>query len=343
MKIFLYPFSGLYWLVTYIRNKFFDWGIYRSKTYRKPVIAVGNLSVGGTGKSPFVIYLIDLLKDKYLIGIMSRGYGRKTKGYQFANYETGFEDIGDEPMQFFERFRNKIVVGVDEKRAEGIDHLINDFNPEMFILDDAFQHRYVKADLYILLTDYFKPYYEDKILPVGRLREGKYGAKRAHIVVVTKCPEVVTEEDKKVIERKLKLQPYQALFFSKIVYEQKVKSFSFTLNIDEISHYKVLLVTGIAKYEEILEFSHSQFAYVKHLQYKDHHNFSESDIEDIENAYQNIKGDSIILTTEKDYMRLKHFQQLKNNLFYLPINIELDRPEEFNALVFDFLNRKTNG
>lgn len=339
MKILLYPFASIYWLVTYIRNKFFDWGFLRSKKFNKPVIVVGNLNVGGTGKSPFVIYLIELLKDKGLIGVISRGYGRKTKGYFFANYKTTFEQIGDEPMQFFERFRNKIVVGVDEKRVHGINNFIKDFNPDIFILDDAFQHRYVKAGLYILLTDYHSPYYEDHLLPLGRLREGVYGAKRAKIVVVTKCPEFLSSEEKKIIERKLKLQTYQSLFFSKIVYEDKIKSYNFTLNIKDISHYKVLLVTGIANCNNILDFVEQHFKSIIHLQFKDHHNFTEFDIENIQKSYQKIKGDRIILTTEKDYMRLKYFHQFRDNLYYLPINIELDRPEEFSKLVNSYLKK----
>jgi tetraacyldisaccharide 4'-kinase len=240
-------------------------------------------------------------------------------------------------MQFFERFRNKIVVGVDEKRTHGIDNLIKDFNPDIFILDDAFQHRYIKAGLYILLTDYHKPYYEDRLLPVGHLREGRYGAKRAQIVVVTKCPETLTEEDRKIIERKLKLQPHQSLFFSTVVYEKQIISFNFTQDIDKISHYNILLVTGIAKFRGILDFANQKFASVTHLEFKDHHNFSQADIKNIEKAYQSIRVDSIILTTEKDYMRLKHFQQLKGHLFYLPINIELDRPEEFKKLIYGYV------
>ncbi|MCO6564898.1 MAG: tetraacyldisaccharide 4'-kinase [Apibacter sp.] len=337
MKIFLYPFAGLYWLITYIRNKFFDWGLLQSKSYKKPIITVGNLSVGGTGKSPFVIYLIDLLKDSHLIGVMSRGYGRKTKGFHFANYTTSYEAIGDEPMQFFLRFKNKIIVGVDEKRIHGIDNLIKDFNPNLFILDDAFQHRYVKAGLYILLTDYSHPYYEDQILPLGRLREGKYGAKRAQIVVVTKCPEDLADENKRVIERKLNLQPYQSLFFSTIIYEKQIISSTLTLPIDNLLSYHILLVTGIAKYQDILEFAEEKFSSVTHLQFKDHHNFSESDIVEIEKTYQNLNEKAIILTTEKDFMRLKHFQQIKDFLFYLPINIKLDRPEEFKKLINKFV------
>lgn len=336
MKIFLYPFAGLYWLITYIRNKFFDWGLLQSKSYKKPIISVGNLSVGGTGKSPFVIYLIGLLKESHLIGIMSRGYGRKTKGFHFANYTTSYEDIGDEPMQFFLRFKNKIIVGVDEKRVHGIDNLIKDFNPDIFILDDAFQHRYVKAGLYILLTDYSHPYYEDYIMPLGRLREGRYGAKRAHIIIVTKCPENLAEEDKRSIERRLELQPYQSLFFSTIIYEKRIISSTLTLPIDDLLSYHILLVTGIAKYQDILEFVEEKFSSVTHLQFKDHHNFSESDIIEIEKTYQNLNVKSIILTTEKDFMRLKHFQQLKDFLFYLPINIKLDRPEEFKKLIDKF-------
>ncbi|TWP23161.1 tetraacyldisaccharide 4'-kinase [Apibacter muscae] len=339
MKIILLPFSGLYWLGTFIRNKFFDWGILQSKKYKKPVIAVGNLSVGGTGKSPFVIYLIDLLKDKYLMGILSRGYGRQTKGYQFANYETTFEDIGDEPMQFFERFRNKIVVGVDEKRIRGIKNMLKDFNPDLFILDDAFQHRYVKAGLNILLTDYSKPYYEDEVLPAGRLREGKYAAKRAQIVIVTKCPDSFTEKERDRIQSKLNLQPSQALFFSRIVYENRVISSNYSFKLENLVNFHILLITGIAKYNEILSFSEQNFETVTHLNFKDHHNFTNADIQVIEKKYKEISGNKMILTTEKDYMRLKHFQQIKNYLFYLPISIEIDRAEDFEKLILNYINK----
>lgn len=342
MNILFYPFAGLYWLVTYIRNKFFDWGLLHSKSYKKPIICVGNLSVGGTGKSPFVIYLIGLLKDSHLIGIMSRGYGRKTKGYQFANYETTYEEIGDEPMQFFERFKNKIIVGVDEKRVHGIDNLIKDFNPDLFILDDAFQHRYVKAGLYILLTDYNHPYYEDHILPLGRLREGQYGTKRAQIVVVTKCPHDLTQDEKNSIEKKLKLQPYQSLFFSTIIYEKRVISLNRTLAVDDILSYSILLVTGIAKYQDILDYAEEKFSTVTHLKFKDHHNFSKSDVDEIGKTYLNLKGNAIILTTEKDFTRLKHFQLLKDILFYLPINVKLDKPEEFKKLINKYVDKNSN-
>jgi tetraacyldisaccharide 4'-kinase len=337
VRIFFYPLAGLYWLATYFRNKFFDWGILPSKKHQKPIIAVGNLSVGGTGKSPFTIYLVDMLKDDFFIGVVSRGYGRSTKGYHFANYVSTYQDIGDEPTQIFERFRNKIVVGVDEKRTHGIAHLIHDFHPQMFILDDAFQHRYVCAGFYILLTDYSFPYYKDYVLPLGRLREGRYGAKRADAVVVTKCPDVLSAKEKNQIKADLKLKSGQSLFFSKIIYDKEVISHNFKLKIDQLSRYNILLITGIAKFDEILAFCKKKFNSVIHLNFNDHHNYSEQDVQKISLSFDNLSEDKLILTTEKDYTRLKHYQQLLPDLFYLPINIELDRPEEFKKLIFEYL------
>lgn len=339
MKIFLYPLAGLYWLITFFRNKFFDWGYLRSKKYKAPIIAVGNLSVGGTGKSPVVIYLCNILEKYGLIGVVSRGYGRLTQGYHFANYNTTYQDIGDEPTQIFERFRNKIVVGVAEKRTEAIDNLIHDFHPRFFVLDDAFQHRYVNASHYILLTDYNKRYSSDKILPLGRLREGKYGAKRADIVIVTKCPEFPSEEEKNNIKIELKIQAYQHLFFSKIVYNPKIFSTYYRLQISELADYNILLITGIAKHEEILAFSQEKFATVTHLKFNDHHSYNTSDLENIETEYDKIPEKKLILTTEKDYMRLKLYNQLKHDLFYLPIDLEIDRPEEFKNLIVKYATK----
>jgi len=340
MNIFLYPLAVLYWFITLIRNKFFDWGILYSRKYEKPVIAVGNLSVGGTGKSPFTIYLVDMLKDDFFIGVVSRGYGRKTKGYHFANYKSKYQDIGDEAMQIFERFRNKIVVGVDEKRTRGISLINKEFDPQLFILDDAFQHRYVHAGLYILLTDYRFPYYKDRILPLGRLREGRYGARRADIIVITKCPDELSLAEIVEIKTNLKLKSHQSLFFSKIAYAKEVISHNFKLEIAKLEENNVLLITGIAKFEEILAFCGEKYNSVTHMNFQDHHDYLNEDVEKILEAFNQLPEPKLIITTEKDYMRLRHYQQLLSDLFFLPIKVQLDRPEEFKKRIFKYLDEK---
>lgn len=294
-----------------------------------PVIAVGNLSVGGTGKSPQTEYLIRLLSDKYRIAVLSRGYKRKSKGFVLANENTKVEDLGDEPFQFFSKFKN-IQVAVDSDRTNGIQNLLKTENlPEIILLDDAYQHRKVKATTYILLTAYSDLYCDDFILPVGNLREPRNGAKRAKAIIVTKCPPNLSDSEKERIKSKLFLNHKQKVFFTTIGYEECVFSSDSDLKVSEIRNKEKLLLAGIAKPEPFFEFLKSEKDIV--LKYPDHHNFSDSEIEEIKQK----ANSKIIITTEKDYVRIKDKFD-SNQLFYLPIRTEfLSDMDSFNRLIVD--------
>ena len=340
---FLLPFSGLYWIGTSVRNLFYNMGMMRSSSFKIPIINVGNLSVGGTGKSPHIMYLIDLLKDEKLIATLSRGYGRKTKGFLIANYSSKVYDIGDEPMQFFQRFKNRILIAVCEDRAFGAQKLIDHYNAEAILLDDAYQHRGIKAGFNILLTDYNNPYYKDFLLPAGDLRESRSGVRRADIIIVTKCPDRISEEKHKEISKKIKLRSHQQLFFSKIVYDNKLIGKLDNVEKSTWKNLNVILVTGIAKTDVLVKFAEENFANVLHLEYPDHHNFSQSEIEYIYKRYEDTEGrkrfDKIIMTTEKDYMRLMEESMIKNDLYYIPISIDINDKEKFNQTVLEYVGQ----
>jgi len=339
MKIFrflLLPFALLYWIITYLRNFLYDKRFLKSYKANIPVIAVGNLSVGGTGKSPQIEYLIRLLSDKYKIAVLSRGYKRKSKGFILANSNTKVEDLGDEPFQFFSKFKN-VQIAVDSNRTRGIINLLNQKNkPDIILLDDAFQHRKVQANMYILLTVYDDLYTDDYILPMGNLREPKNGTKRANVVIVTKCPENLSIQEKKRIEYKLSLDYNQKLFFSTINYDDFVFSVNNKINISEIKSQEKVLLAGIAKPDLFFDFLKGKNDVL--LKYSDHHNFSENEINDIK---QKAKG-KIIITTEKDYVRIQEKLDV-DKLFYLPIkSCFLEQESVFNELVLSFCNIKTD-
>lgn len=340
---FLLPFSGLYWIGTSVRNLFYNIGMMRSSSFKIPIINVGNLSVGGTGKSPHIMYLIDLLKDEKLIATLSRGYGRKTKGFLIANYSSKVYDIGDEPMQFFQSFKNRILIAVCEDRAFGAQKLIDHYNADAILLDDAYQHRGIKAGFNILLTDYNNPYYKDFLLPAGDLRESRSGDRRADIVIVTKCPDRISEEKHKEISKKIKLRSHQQLFFSKIVYDNKLIGKLDNVEKSTWKNLNVILVTGIAKTDGLVKFAEENFANVLHLEYPDHHNFSQSEIEYIYKRYEDTEGrkrfDKIIMTTEKDYMRLMEESMIKDDLYYIPISIDINDKEKFNQTILEYVGQ----
>ncbi|WP_341214450.1 tetraacyldisaccharide 4'-kinase [uncultured Wocania sp.] len=321
----LFPFVPIYYLVTWLRNKLYDLGIKKSVSYNFPVLCVGNLSVGGTGKTPMIEYLIKLLKNDFNVATLSRGYKRKTKGFQLADVHSTAESIGDEPFQFYNKFKNDVLVAVDSDRNNGIKNLRNLENkPEVILLDDAFQHRKVKAGFNILLTTYSNIYTEDFMLPTGNLREPKSSVKRANIIVVTKCPNDLKEAEKVVILNKLKLQSYQFAFFSSIAYSNEVFSKDTSKNLESL--YDFTLVTGIANAKPLVDFLKAKDLRFEHLNFKDHHEFSQQEIFQLEKQ-------RLIITTEKDYMRLKQYESLKDKLFYLPITIVIDNKIKFNELI----------
>lgn len=335
----LLPFSGIYRLITGIRNTLYDWGLMRTTSFDLPIINVGNLSVGGTGKSPHVMYLVDLLKDEKMTCTLSRGYGRKTSGFRIANYDSKVYDIGDEPMQFFRRFKNRILISVCENRVLGVQNLLKHYYPQVIILDDAFQHRRIKAGFNILLTDYNKPYFEDYLLPAGDLRESRSGAERADIIIVTKCPDTIPAERYKQFTSKINLNANQQLFFSKIIYDDVLIGQNHEIHRHEWKNKNVILVTGIANPDGLVAFAEANFKNVLHLKYPDHHNFKDVEIDYIRKRFVETEGDKIILTTEKDYMRLFEEHSLNNDLFYLPIRIELNDKEKFNQTILEYVRK----
>ena len=312
LRKILFPFAVLYGLITSIRNFLFDKGVLKSYSFDLPIIAVGNLSVGGTGKTPQIEYLIRLLSDKYKVATLSRGYKRESEGFILAQANTTAKILGDEPFQFFQKFKN-IQVAVDANRKNGIEQLLSqNSKPEVILLDDAFQHRKVKAGFYILLTSYRDLFSDDFILPTGNLRECRSGAKRANVVIVTKCPNTLSAEKQNEIRNKLKLASNQELYFTFIEYDDFVFGENQKINVHEIQADSKVLVAGIAKPQPFFKFLQNKNDTC--LTFPDHHNFSDKDILEIRNLAKNNK----IITTEKDYVRLKGSLP-SEQLFYLPI------------------------
>ncbi len=335
LRKILFPFAILYGFITSIRNFLYDKGILKSYSFDIPIIAVGNLSVGGTGKTPQIEYLIRLLKPKFKVATLSRGYKRKSKGFILADSNSNAEILGDEPIQFYKKF-NTIQVAVDVNRKNGIEQLLSQTNkPEVILLDDAFQHRKVKAGFYILLTSYGDLYSDDFMLPTRNLREGRSGAKRANLVVVTKCPESLSIIEKNEIRTKLKLALNQELCFSFVDYDEFIYSEGKTMKVEEIRNIDKLLLAGIAK--PMPFFAYLQSKNDKRLIFSDHHHFTENDIREIKNKSQN----KIIITTEKDFVRLKG-KFTNKQLFYLPIRSSfLSASDNFDKAILNYVGTST--
>ncbi len=340
MRIFqkiLYPFSFIYAAIVGIRNTAFDKGILKSYSFNIPIIVVGNLNVGGTGKSPQIEYLIRLLHKKYKVAVLSRGYKRKSKGFQLADEYSTASKMGDEPMQFYQKFKD-ILVAVDVDRANGINLLRKlSMPPEIILLDDAFQHRRVKAGLSILLTTYNDLYADDFVLPSGNLRERRNGAQRANIIIVTKCPSNISQSDQLIITKRLTLIKTQMIFFSTIVYDDILIGSKAELSINKLNEYEVLLVTGIANSKPLEKYLDGLSVVYKHMKYADHHRFSKLDMEKINRKFESIEENKkIILTTEKDYVRA--FSQSSDNVYYLPIELKIiNNEEKFNKEILNYV------
>jgi len=297
LRKILFPFSLVYYLAVYLRNRFYDWGIFSSKSYHIPIICVGNLSVGGTGKTPMVELLISLFQDDHKVAILSRGYRRKSNGFVLATSDSSVDDLGDEPFQIHEKF-NKVQVAVDGNRQNGIEILEEDVKPDVILLDDAFQHRKVKPAYSILLTAYDNLYTSDWYLPTGNLRDSKGEANRADIIVVTKRTAESSETARLKIKSKLNPKSHQKVLFSYLDYQTELLGNGFLKKIEDLKGKPITLVTGIANPKPLLQFLKQNAISFQHLAYKDHHNFSSQELE-------NLKSKPNVLTTEKDYMRLK--------------------------------------
>ncbi len=333
----LLPFSIVYGAITGIRNWLFNLGWKASYTIPGKSITVGNLSVGGTGKSPFVIYLIQhFLNEKHSVATLSRGYGRKTKGFIKADNQANALSIGDEPLQYHNRFQQQISVNVAEERKIGVDHIRSNTSEETIILlDDAFQHRKVKAGLNILITEFNLPFSKDYLLPVGRLRESRSGANRADLIIVSKCPDGITEKQKSALKKEL-AKADQPVFFSSIVYG-KLTPISGNA---PTTVKNVLLVTGIGNSNPLEEHLESKFS-VTHIKFPDHHDFTDADIRSIHQKFNTFAScDKIIVTTEKDFMRLQQFDAIsngKNPWFYQPIEIAIDNDTQLKNLLNSYV------
>lgn len=341
-RILLLPFALLYWFGISIRNWFYDKNIFHSTSFGLPLICIGNLSVGGTGKSPMVEYLVERLKDHFKIATLSRGYKRKTKGYALANENSTALEIGDEPMQFHLKFPD-VPVAIGEKRIEAIPQLLHD-RPvtQAIILDDAFQHRAIKAGLNILLTDYNNLFVHDFYLPTGDLRDIKSNYKRADIIVVTKCKEGLGEVEQNKIVNEIKPMPWQHVFFTAIEYGEtyhiKAKK---TSGLNEKK--EVLLVTGIANPASLKKLLEEKCKAYYLMQFPDHHIFSIDDLNDIKTRFEKIQADNkMILTTEKDAVRLAKFQKEVTDLplYVIPVRHRFlfNGGNHFDELVINFIN-----
>ena len=310
-KIIYWKLSLQFYLITFLRNKFYDFGLLKSFSFEIPVISVGNLAVGGTGKTPMVEFLIRKFSGKYKIAVLSRGYKRKTKGFIIASEKDDASTIGDEPFQYYTKFKN-IKVAVDKKRKRGIKKLIN-IGVNMVILDDAFQHRKVIPTYSILLSDYSNLYFNDYLLPRGNLRESKSGYKRADTIIITKCPENLSENNRQHLIQKINLKYNQHIFFSNIKYSNVLFSESNSINISKLSKQNVDVITGIVNSENLIKHLEDKGLLINHLKYPDHYNYKGKDI-------SKIKG-NFVITTEKDYAKLRKFNL--ENLYYLPISMEV--------------------
>lgn len=331
LRKILFPFAVLYGFITGIRNFLYDKGILKSYSFAVPVIAVGNLSVGGTGKSPQIEYLIRLLSQNYKVATLSRGYKRKSEGFVLADADSNAETIGDEPFQFYRKFKN-IQVAVDADRRNGITQLLSQsVKPDVILLDDAFQHRKVKAGFYILLTSYDDLFYNDFMLPAGNLRESRSGAKRADVIIITKCPAALSEEEQKKIKEKISVG--KPVFFTYIDYDNAVFSNDKELDINAIKTIDKILLAGIAKPEPF--FAYLQAAKNNTMVFPDHHNFTEQDIASVAAK----AASRMVITTEKDFVRLQG-KLPKEQLFYLPIKSSfLKNENDFNKTIIDYVGK----
>ena len=347
----LLPLSWLYGIGVRVRNWMFNIGVLKSQSYDIPIIAVGNITVGGSGKTPHVEYLINLLHDKLKVGVLSRGYKRKSHGYVLADKDTPMRQIGDEPYQMRQKF-DDIYVAVDKNRRNGIDRLTNDEatrDVDVILLDDAYQHRYVKPGINILLVDYHRLIIYDKLLPAGRMREPQDGKSRADIVVVTKCPKDLKPMEFRVLKRAMDLYPYQVLYFTTLQYETLKPVFGGERRpIDSLpKDVNILLLTGIASPQQMIMDLQPVSANITPMTFGDHHQFTTSDIERLNSTFAAMAEPKVIITTEKDATRLTSVEgmseEARTNIYALPIRIRfmLDGEEEFNNKIISYVRKNS--
>ena len=346
----LQPLSWFYGLGVRFRNTLFETGFLKSRSFSIPVISVGNITVGGTGKTPHVEYLIRLLQDHSRVAVLSRGYKRKSHGFQIANESSTARTIGDEPFQMKQKFP-KVIVAVDKNRVHGIEALNQKYQDiDVILLDDAFQHRYVKPGINILLVDYHRLIIYDTLLPAGRLREPLTGKNRADMVIITKCPKDLKPMEYRVITKAMDLYPYQQIFFTTLEYGELTPLFKKeapTVNLDKLKDHNVLLLTGIASPRQMKEDLTPVVSKLSMLSFPDHHAFSQKDIEQISSEFAKLPSPKCIITTEKDAARIIGLEglsnEIKENIYILPVHIKfmLNQEEKFNENIIGYVRKNS--
>ena len=349
MSVLLSPLAWLYAVVLKIRHKLYDWGILKSESFDVPTVCVGNLALGGTGKTPHTEYLIRLLKDRISVAVLSRGYGRKTKGFVLADENASYERLGDEPMQYHTKF-DDITVAVDESRCEGVRELMNlERKPDVILLDDAYQHRRIKPGINLLLTDYYHLYTKDRLVPAGHLRDVKSAAQRADVILVTKSPRVLLPYDKRDALTTIGAKPSQKVFFTYIDFQQLKPVNETAKSIDLHDVKSIYLFCGIANPEPLEDQLKRMFNTVITNYYNDHHCYCTDDIDLIIDGYNNVIGkNKIAVTTEKDLMRLSNSSYICKfdnvPLFSMPIEVHFndkDEEEQFNNLILNYVGKNS--
>ena len=346
----LLPLSWIYGIGVKLRNMLFETGVLKSRSFDIPVISVGNITVGGTGKTPHVEYLVNLLKDTFRVAVLSRGYKRKSKGFLKATAQTAVQEIGDEPYQMKRKFP-KVTIAVDKDRCHGIDRLTEeDMSLDVVLLDDAFQHRYVKPGINILLVDYHRLIIYDTLMPAGRLREPLTGKNRADIVIVTKCPKELKPMEYRVITKAMNLYPYQSLFFTTLDYGdlrplyRETKSHA---SLSQFTNHNVLLITGIGSPKQLEHDLSPLISNLTPLSFSDHHQFRKKDIELINETFDKMPAPKCIITTEKDATRLENTEgmsgDVKANMYVLPVRITFMQEQEdvFNNKIIGYVRKNS--
>jgi tetraacyldisaccharide 4'-kinase len=356
-NILLYPLSLIYGAVTDIRNFMYNTGILPHHEFRLPVICVGNITVGGTGKTPHTEYLISLLRKNFRVATLSRGYMRKSIGFRIASSSGDASEIGDEPMQIHKKFPD-ITVAVDRNRVKGVNSILKE-NPdtEVIIMDDGFQHRSIKPGFTILLTDFGRLMINDHLLPYGRLRESVSNMNRADIILITKSPENILPIQRRIIVKEINKAPYQNLYFTTFEYKDPIPVFTqpaghkFSLSRQTGGKAGIVLLTGIANPLPLKEYLNSCFKEIIHLSFPDHHKFTEKDIAKVSGAFFNlVSAEKFLITTEKDAVRLREFtnfaEQIRSSAYYIPVGIKFlnDDKEDFDNLIIDYVrkNKRNN-
>ncbi|MDQ1296315.1 MAG: Tetraacyldisaccharide 4-kinase [Bacteroidota bacterium] len=356
-SILLYPFSLIYGFLTSIRNFLYNAEILKSHEFSIPLICVGNLTIGGTGKTPHTEYLAGLLKQNFRVAILSRGYKRKSSGFRFADSNSKVSDIGDEPMQIFRKFPD-ITIAVDRNRVRGVEKILKE-KPEtaVIILDDGFQHRKITPGYSILLSDFDRLMIRDHLLPYGNLRESINNMDRADIILITKSPDDISPIQRRLIVKEVRKAPYQNLYFTSVVYKDPVPVFEnslhgvIPLSLNDSGSCGIVLVTGIANPKTFYEYLGKSFNEIIHLRFADHHIYTFNDYNKISDAWASLRSPrKYVITTEKDAVRLREItnftEPLKSSFYYIPVGVKFlnDDKEEFDNMIVDYVrkNKRNN-